>query len=131
MKKFKFLAMILGLSFGLASIGVNAWTYKPYEILFENWGTQTVNTAYENKETDTPQKWETVAISNGGSPEVVLQGKTEGSISDDVRVWLHAGESYEWKTYLSKIEDHDYRLQFKKNGWTIGMTNVTGFWWKY
>ena len=55
---------------------MNAWTYKPYEILFENWGTQTINTAYENKETDTPQRWETVAISNGGNPEVVLQGIT-------------------------------------------------------
>lgn len=110
---------------------MNAWTYKPYEILFENWGTQTINTAYENKETDTPQRWETVAISNGGNPEVVLQGITEGSISDNIRVWLNEGVSYEWKTYVSKLAPHEYRLQFKKTGWTIGMTNVTGFWWKY
>lgn len=99
MKKFKFFAMILGLSFGLTAMGVNAWTYKPFGILFENWGTQTINTAYADKETSTAQRWETLEVSNGGNPEVVLQGKTLGSVSD--------------------------------NGWTIGMTNVTGFWWKY
>lgn len=132
MKKFKFFAMILGLSFGLTAMGVNAWTYKPFGILFENWGTQTINTAYADKETSTAQRWETLEVSNGGNPEVVLQGKTLGSVSDNGwRVYLWNGQAYEWATDFSKIDTEDYRLQFKKNGWTIGMTNVTGFWWKY
>jgi hypothetical protein len=132
MKKFKFFAMILGLSFGLTAMGVNAWTYKPYGILFENWGTQTIYTAYEDKETGTAQRWETLEVSNGGNPEVVLQGDSLGTVDDNgFRVYLWNGQAYEWKTQLSKLVDEDYRLKFKKNGWTIGMINVTGFWWKY
>lgn len=132
MKKFKFFAMILGLSFGLTAMGVNAWTYKPYGILFENRGTQTIYTAYEDKETGTAQRWETLEVSNGGTPEVVLQGDSLGTIDDNgFRVYLWNGQAYEWKTQFSKLVDEDYRLKFKKNGWTIGMTNVTGFWWKY
>jgi hypothetical protein len=62
----------------------------------------------------------------------VLQGDSLGTIDDNgFRVYLWNGQAYEWKTQFSKLVDEDYRLKFKKNGWTIGMTNVTGFWWKY
>jgi hypothetical protein len=132
MKKFKNFTIILGLSFGLTAMGVNAWTYKPYGILFENWGSQTIYTSYEDKETSEAQRWETLEVSNGGNPEVVLQGDTLGTVSDNGwRVYLWDGQAYEWSTGLSKDDGENYRLKFKKNGLTIGMTNVTGFWWKY
>lgn len=143
MKKFKFCAIILGLSFGLTAMGVNAWTYKPYGIIFTNWGTQTIYTdggSYVAKDTDTPQRWETLDVSNGGNPEVVLQNQTMGTVTDNLRIYLSPGSSYTWKTYLSKYfndnnpntnDNNMYRLKFVKNGWTLGMTEVTGFWWKY
>ncbi len=131
MKKFKFFALILGLSFGLTAMGVNAWTYKPFGIIFENWGSQTIYTDYANKDSNAPQRWETLEVSNGGNPEVVLQGKTLGTIDDYVRIYLYNGQAYEWETDFSKVENEQYRLKFIKNGWTIGMTEVTGFWWKY
>lgn len=131
MKIFKFLAMILGLSFGLTAMGVNAWSYKPFGIIFENWGTQTIYTDYAAKDSNEPQRWETLEVSNGGMPEVVLQGRTLGTIDDNVRIYLYDGQAYEWKTGFSKVENEEYRLKFIKNGWTLGMTEVTGFWWKY
>lgn len=131
MKKFNFFAIILGLSFGLTVMGVNAWTYKPYGIIFENWGTQTIYTGYAAKETTTAQRWETLEISNGGNPEVVLQGRTLGTVDDGIRIYLYEETYYQWQTGFSKIVDENYRLKFIKNGWTLGMTEVTGFWWKY
>lgn len=109
----------------------SGWSTRGFAINFNKWGTQTISTEYVTKDSAEFQSWETFEITKGGTPEVVLQDRDVGIITDGQRIYLDEGNEYTWLTDLSKTVGNKYRLNFKKNGYTIGMASVTGFWSKY